>query len=321
MITYKIIEVALDIDDPISTYANANTNILRKLQSKYENRCYAGCYIMKVLNIVKQSECVIMQNTESCDGSINVQFRAQVIELLIGEVLHKNLVIKKATEQKLLIGINDICALNIGINDMFASINVGQIIPVVIQKSLYAIGNDRITAYAIPYIPSVTTIAYNFASAQITKEDMATLKDIKSLIADEYELFEELNKTSLDFFTTLLYPYKVKSNKLFNDKKVNVLKLDDIKEGMTLGILARPAEMNSNDKSVYSFNYEDLNVLSDTYKLEIINITNVGKGLNAIWLDYYQRINMMRGFVQTYDKTSDKDAHVNLWKIYNNNKK
>lgn len=339
MIIYKIIEVSLDIDDPISTYANPNNNILQKLQAKYENKCFAGCFIMKVLTIEKRSECVIMQNTESCSGSINVKFRAQVIEFMEGEVLLNCLVIKKEPERSMLIAVNEYCALNISTENVYDSINTGQKIPVIIQKSLYSIGSTKAQAYAIPYIPSINAIAYNLSNKIITKSDLDVLKNIKSLFIDVYEKFQEMDDEEITFFTKLLYPYKNKKPEdLRNDKHIKEFKLDSIKEGSSFGIIGRPAEMNLNDGLFYEFKSADVSTTSVNnnanvkldknnktellikYNMKIVEATP-SEGLHAIWTEYYQRICMINDFINTYKTKIDKESHVNLWKIFNNSKK
>jgi hypothetical protein len=305
MLVYKTIEVSLDIEDPISTYANANTNILRKLQAKYEGRCYAGCFIMKVLNIVKRSECIIMQNTESCDGSINVMFRAQVIQLLPGEVLHNNKIIKKELERKLLVATNNICSLNINTEGIYDSVAPGQKVPAVIVQSLCTVGSDHVTAYANPYVPTAAFTAYNFNGVKVEKKHLETLKEIKSLIDDAVEKFEELLPADVEFFSNLIYPFKTK--KTITDK---VILLDDIKEGVTLNVLARPSSMDLNKKQAYFID-------PTKYTCDVKNV-DAGEGIHALYTEFYQRIELIIGFVETYKTKDDKESHINLWKIFNN---
>ena len=172
MIIYKTIQVSIDIENPISTFINPETNLINELTSKYENTCFAGCFILKVMNIVKRSECIITQTNESGNGSIDIIFKAKVIILHPNEILSDCKVLKKDNDRKLIIAQNDICALNVNTNDIYNSITIGQKIPVMIKKSFYAVGGKRIQAFAEPYVPTTESIVYNFKGAKVSQNDM-----------------------------------------------------------------------------------------------------------------------------------------------------
>lgn len=312
---YKIIQTSLDIENPISTYVNANANILNMLIAKYEGICFNSCYIIKVLTIVKRSECIIMQNNESGNGSIDVKFRAQVIELMPNEILSNCVVIRKDIERKIIIATTENCALNINTEGIYDSIALGQKIPVKIKKCLYSVGSSRIQAYATPYIPSRKYKLYDFKGEKVTKQDLAIIKDIKELISDEEELFEDLDQKEIAFFSKVIYPYTNEISKITIPKNVNIIKLNTIKEGTVLNILGRPPYMDANKPDIYE--WKKVNDIPDDADLET---PTVSEGLNNIWLDYYQRLVLIREFVNTYQSKKDKESHVNLWKLFNNNK-
>ena len=315
MKTYKILEKSMDVPDTISLFTNADNNILNRLSSTLEKRCFGGCYVLKVMNVIKRSECIITQADESCRGSIDVMFNAQVLEYMPGDIVTGCKVVKKNSESGVLIASTDVCALNITTDDVFNSITVGQIVPVRARRSHYAIGNDRIQAFAEPFVPRAIGKVFNFGGYTVTDEDVAKLQNIINIINDEEDMLEDHNENEIGFFSKLVYPYN-KELKLPGSQ----LKIIDSLKGLKLNTIVyipdtihdgnvnhcMPKEMGSKPL----FGDKTLEQPTDD-KL---------KALTEILTDYYQSLVLIRGLCDDYDTKELKEKHINLWRIFQNSK-
>lgn len=353
MHVYKIITTTLDIQNTISLYTDINNNVLNILIKKFENRCYSGCFILKVLTIERLSECTILQCNESGNGSLDVQFRAYVIELYPEEIIFAT-VLRNDAERKMIIATNEYTALNVMTNNVYDSIRETQIIPVRIKQVMYSVGKEKIQAFAMPYKPSRNVIGYNCNGIVYTKElhdkFMNIAKDLYEMIEEDFSM-KELNPASVKFFNNLVYPFKthhqMMTNEIINETKVkkgtkkttnvnsksstsfNILSIEEL-VGQKLNILTRPSFMNLLTSSVYNLEQKELDNIVEKYSTDVVkteinivmnndNFNNDDKmvivSLLELLTDILSHRKLIKDFIENIDSKGLNEQHLNLWKI------
>ena len=84
----KIFYVSLTTDSPIDFIISLKGNILRKLQEKYENRCYQDYYIEKILpESISTPVPRVMPTNTSGDCFMDIAFSAKVHKYNINDIL------------------------------------------------------------------------------------------------------------------------------------------------------------------------------------------------------------------------------------------
>jgi len=348
MHVYKIITTTLDIQNTISLYTDINNNVLNILIKKFENRCYSGCFILKVLTVERLSECTILQCNESGNGSLDVQFRAYVIELYPEEIIFAT-VLRNDAERKMIIATNEYTALNVMTNNVYDSIRESQIIPVRIKQVLYSVGKEKIQAFAMPYKSSRNVIGYNCNGIIYTKElhdkFMNIAKDLYEMIEEDYSM-KGLNPASVKFFNNLIYPFKIHHSMMTNDIKesknkkgtkktdkamnnnslIDILLIEEL-IGQKLNILTRPSFMNLLTSNVYNLEQKELDNIVEKYsneiKTEIKIVMNndimderaVIVSLLELLTDILSHRKLIKDFIENIDSKGLNEQHLNLWKI------
>lgn len=344
MHTYKLILVSIDIENVISIFVNAEENLLNILVNKYEGKCFAGCYIVKVITIVRRSECIMMQHNESGDGSIDIQFGAEVIELYQNEIVSGCILIKKDAERKMLIAMTKIddnvkvndrhndrikhsnptddtipVALNITIDKNFDSLKTEQIIPARIIRCLYSIGNDKIQAFAKPWIPNqLPVIIYNCSELTVTKEDLIIIEKLSALSMKQKKHLETLDKKEIAFFSDIIYPFKTKfSGRDLKSKKYDLLSmvLTTTTTTTKYKYLSRHPGTDVMDSSIYEWDSSTSSDLTGI-QTEVKTFTTMAEVLSGLLIEYYSQMKLITDFCYNYSTKQKKEAHINLWKIY-----
>lgn len=149
----KTLTVGLNIKNPIYVYARRDENILGMLRSIYEGKCIRSCLVISILRVLRISPCVITQDGEPTYGTVSVTFEASVYIFVEGEVLTGCKVLKK-DKDGLVICESPHADIAINYTQYLDPIRVGQIIPVRVGSSRYAIGGSKAAINGVPYIPS-----------------------------------------------------------------------------------------------------------------------------------------------------------------------
>ncbi len=204
MLITKILDTSVDLMTNDEIYDPNVINILfKKLRDRYIGKCFTSMLILDILEIIRHSDRIMVDNRLDGGAYINVQFKVSGMVLLKGEVVHgckvtkilnNNIIVSHqyimgnmtADEKRKIIGI-------IGLN---------KIIPVIIDDVRYNIGKSQITMMCKPYTPQpFSEIFYNITEiSHVDKLDNVLLK-----LKSEESLHDKIKNTKLYLgFKTLI---------------------------------------------------------------------------------------------------------------------
>ena len=101
MLLEKLFEVTVDVRDPVNFCSDKDRHLLTELRNTYNGRCFKGVFIVRVKSISQASACRLSMTNASGEGSIDVQFLADVVvfsrwDILVG--------VKVVNTQQFLVG-------------------------------------------------------------------------------------------------------------------------------------------------------------------------------------------------------------------------
>jgi hypothetical protein len=211
MLITKVIETTVDLYDPDEIYTlDAKALLLKKLNERYQNKCFSSLFILQVTEILRYSSFIMV--TDRLDGGafVDVRFKVEGIILTKGEVLQGCKVINVSSSG---IIVSHQYAVGMLTQDKykkaFSLIKKDQLVPVIIDDSTYNPGKSQITIACKPYTPQpLNDVIYNITSI-ISPADTEKLDNILNDLAKEEKLHEPIKKTeSYSFFKNLMYPLK-----------------------------------------------------------------------------------------------------------------
>lgn len=302
----KIINVALDIEDPISFYSN--DDLMASLRKTFLNVCFRGCLINNINKILRVSDCFINQIGPNSFGTINIMFEVEATiykqyEIINGcEVVHKN-------DQNIICITKD--ASIILKTDKYRSIRKGQLISVIVYDSRYDYGEEKISISAIPF-----QFALNEAPIfKISTIESKLFEPLLNLIAKEEEKTKELkNKNSWKNFTKLLYAYKTDKKLPIGAKKINMFDL--LKSSKKQIYVSRSDVLDLTESNVLQY--------TDVANVSVSNMTDESSSAQVIisFLEnYYNFIKTARELCEIYNNNDIIKSHSNLWTIIKKYKK
>jgi len=322
MIITKIIETSVDLLDPKEIYTvDVEALLLKKLNSRYANKCYQSILILEVIKIIRRSKIYMADNRLDGAGYVHVQFEAKGIIFNKGEILlgcevieihgnaitaeHKYASIKlqKDAEEKI-----------------FRILTKGQKIPVVVDKVRYNINHSTVSMIATPYIPrDYTNIYYNITS-DLHEFEVEKLSIIMNAIDIEQELHKDLSKEkSYDFFKDILYPYRttqkfdqipIISKMAFKPINIELKNFSNIKSG---SIIVYPSEDNKINRRLFLSESADAEELKNNGSLVIYS--NLYPVLADVCSKYLQYLYALRGMVDMYSSKERLQEMMVYWKI------
>lgn len=322
MIITKLIEVGVDIDDPVGTCSDES--LMYILEDKYRGKCFRECYIKSINRIIKKGECIINQVGGAAYGTIAIIFEVTAIVFIRGEIL-TGCLIKHINDRANLITCEaDIAYVMLKRDATFESLQVGQYITVQVGVAKYSIGSDRVAVNAIPFLPAKKEIIYQIVeskgeNAKQTLEAKALLDDVLARI--EYEettskglraanekqwiVFEQLMSAYVK--PPPLHPSAVPINLLTEREKVSEFTFitRDNKLSLMMPVVAAYKEAPAGE-IVWS-----QNMIVTASRQEI---------LLALLEDYCGHIKAVREMIAVYSTPALLESHRNLWNIYRLNK-
>lgn len=332
MIVIKIIQTTIDILNPNDIYSsNIEYFITQELEKRYKNRCYLSILITDINKIIRLSSINMVNNRLDGAAYVDVQFEVSGIVFVRGEILHDCKIIEilsnNITAEHKYAGIKILNGIN---NNIIKILEVGQIIPVIVQNFRYMPNQRTISITAVPFIPYIDEyiIYYNITSP-LNPQETDKLIHLLEQVKKEEDMHIEISKIkSYDFFKDILYPYKV-NQKFEQSKKASVLNLKsvsfDIKKLLEIktGLITYPNEdSRSNKRLFWSDKYSDYKNTSVNNNFnEILNADNVlviDSNLYSVLVDiinkYLLYLQALRGFVDTYT-FDNMNKLVNYWKL------
>ena len=310
MLITKVLDTRVDLATHAEIYgANVVEILMSKLKTRYLETCFSSMLILEILEIIRYSDRIMVDNRLDGGAYINVQFKVSGMILLKGEVVHgckvskilnNNIIVKhqyitgnmSADPKRKIIGI----------------VKLNQIIPVIVDDVRYNIGKSQITMMCKPYTPQpYPEIYYNIINAGALDKLNEVLDKIKVEEA-KHEKIKGLK--SYAGFKTLVYPYKTarkfeQSQIGSKFKDITLTELIKNKNNICITVVDY-----SNDNCIlYTNNHIDSSV-----PIMVVN-AQLHVALSEIIMNRLNYLQMLRGFVEYYDTPEKNKDMMAYWKI------
>lgn len=313
MLIIKVIEVGLNIRDPINVYVDKD-NILRILEDRLLKRCHRGCFIEKINRIVKTTPCVINQDGSPGFGTIGVTVEVLATIYKPGEIINGCVVTNK-DKNGIIICSTDKAFVMLKSHDILESIQRDQTISVRVGAASYKIGAEKIAVNAVPYLLSSTPIVFKVSNAI----NQVLLEETISKVKEEEMRSAELKKSDeklWNYFDMLLYAYKTEQKSPPDAKTFNIVELatNGVPNGITY--LSRDPRINQSTPQVYGFAELRSAPVGSIIRPNLEN-DNV---IILLLEDYYNHLRTIREMMGLYGSPAMIESHRNLWLIFRKSK-
>lgn len=315
MIITKILETTIDLFSPDDIYTvDVPTMLKNKLSERYINKCFSSTLILEVLEVVRYSDVIMVDNRLDGAAYINVQFKIKGIIYSEGEVLQGCKVVNVASSG---IIVSHVHALGLMSPDptkkAISVIKKDQVVPVIISDVRYNVGKSQATITCKPYTPQTfQEVLYNITDI-ISPEDTEKLDDLLTMLSTEEAAHAKLKGSkSYEFFKNLIYPYKTtKKFKLspigesFDSIALDLKSLLTIREGQCI---------TNADPAVSDFLVHSKKHVSNVDGIIVID-SPLYPALSSIILQRIKYLTTLRGFAEQYDTAEKNQEHMAYWKV------
>jgi len=307
--------------------------VLDKLRQIFEGKCYKSSLIFKILKIIRRSMVRPAQNLTDGSGNVNVVFEAESIVYNENDII-TDCVVKNVERSGELICKIDHAAIHIRGNVILRGIQIGQTIPIRVMGVRYSKGKDNITINATPYFHPMSFFLYktDIALTKSTDETVSIISDlIKNAEAEEVK-FNDVDSKIKEFFIKIFYPFKsvVKSESKF--KEMNMITdakrfIGGAEKENTMFVMRHPITDKSLptifhiDESIFKGDLPKLTLLdTKLYDIKIVKESYAQILINYLE-EYIGYLKMIQELTTTFNTEEKRQAHKNIWEIYNRIKK
>jgi len=311
MLITKILETSVDLYNPDDIYTlDAKALLLKKLNERYQNKCFSSMLILKVTEILRYSNFIMV--TDRLDGGAyaDVQFKVEGIILTKGEVLQGCKVINVTSSG---IIINHTYAVGMMTQDKykkaFSIVKKDQNVPVIVDDATYNVGKSQITISCKPYTPQLFNDTVYTITNIISPADTEKLDLILNALADEEKLHANFKKNeSYGFFKNLMYPYKTAQK--FSLSPIGAtfkpveLTLKDILE-------IRDGSLTSADITIKDFLVHS----KKTFTTEKVIESPLYSAISSILQERILYLRTLREFAEYYNSVEKTQEMLAYWKI------
>jgi hypothetical protein len=316
MLIKKIQETSIDLMSPQEIYHHDMDSLLmQKLSARYTGRCFQSIYILSIVRIIRRSS--IRMTITRLDGSasVDVQYEVEGLVLNPGDVLHGCKIIEihnnAITAEHKYVGIK----LQKNVTNKISQIlQVGQTIPVIVQKVRYIPNQKNISMIATPYAPTINEDPIYRIKSALKPEEVEKLGMFTDQIDEELKLHGGIkNEKAYMFFQDLMYPYKnnIKYERTHIAEQMGMKPVAlDLKSliGITGGIVSMPSEDHLSNKRIF---YSKTTKVPEELQSVDIDMYPVAANYLNRYLSYLQTL---RGFVETYTGDSIKQM-LAYWRL------
>ena len=299
MYIHKLIEIGIDIENPIPFFADPNNNLLRYLKEIYEKKCFRSCFIIEVLRIIKQSEPIIDQEQDHCFAKINIQFEVSAIVYILGDIINGCTVINKDKTGSILC-ISKYACIGLKAHKYFQGVQLNQLISVVVGDANYHPGSSQISIKGLPLL-FTDPIIYYIDPSKFTSEQKESIDDIILSITNEENLKGDIPERAWQFFDDRLYSYREKMEQPKNVVEMSIFKLS------VAGWFSRDPKIRLSKPIMYYYKDPPDKPVSTTDSFE---------SYLAILNNYHNIIRTIREMTEIYNTEELMQSHNNIWRIF-----
>ncbi len=311
----KIIETTVDLFKSVDIYAaDVKKMITEKLIQRYVGKCFQSMLIQSITNIIRYSDTYLVDNRLDGAAYIDVQFEAEGLVFVKGEVLHGCKVV-------------DITTTGVIVSHKYAGgllqsdpkkqvikiIKKDQLIPVIIQAARYTPNQNQITIRGIPYVTmDPSNVFYNITEV-LSPADTDKVDALLAELSEEMKLHSGMTSKSYEFFKELVYPYKTtqkfESSKLSEQFSKVGTELKSILE-INSGCIMSPVETY---KSSGLSLYHSKKSAGASYGLVIDS--PLYPAILEIITKRLMYLRDLRGFAEQYDAQEKIQENMIYWKV------
>jgi hypothetical protein len=286
----KNISIGLDLSDSVGQ-CNPE-NILHITRGKYVGRCYHGCLITSVDEIVRKGECVI--NPIVGVGTISLILRITAIQFPIGYVI-TGCKIEDVNDRVGVITCSSPYAFVILKREkVFESLRKGQLINVQVKIAKYSIGAPKVSVSGSVYLPQKIQPVYKIIGNRTLLEGLLT--SVKERIAAESAKVVDPNARAV--FVKLVSAYATPQK-----PPGTVIEIDQVLEQE---FVSRDARLDLTKSIVAVIDKPEGPVLEASYAETMI----------ALYEDHYNTLRLINEMIEVYNTPALINDHANLWNIY-----
>jgi hypothetical protein len=321
MIVLKVISTAIMVSDCINVYTDPD-NIRRYIENNFLERCFSGCYILAIKNILRVGRCEISQDGAPNIGKIPVTFEAETIVYVPGEIINGCEVRRTSdeaggggTSDNILYCDTKYACIWIKPHPLAKSITVGQKISIRVGKAGYKMHAAKIAISAVIYLPgAISAPVYQVGRLTESKVNEHLLAGVLSRVKQEETDLEKLKKDNpqaVNFFTLMLQPY-VKPPPA--PPAARVISIKDISTGLGgISYLCRDPRLSLTEPKVYGYEkYSDGPVSNE--------INDINDIILALYEDYCAGLRTIREMISIYSTNDLILSHENIWLMYKKSK-
>lgn len=217
MLIEKIYAVTIDVHDPEDYCVRPDEYILTHLRRRFTGRNHQGAHIVKILKILRRSDCRIKETNLSGEGYIDVKFLARVMALGLWDIVTGVLVtsltpltVGKAMREEGKLLVNVLPKLpKFGGEGQGVPVRLGQTVAVRISSIIYPPDQRQATIVGPLLTCDLSAPAFLLAT-DLTEQDALTLEPLATRVRAQLKTRAALVKTRREdvfFFETLLYAY------------------------------------------------------------------------------------------------------------------
>lgn len=313
MLITKVLETSIDLFLPEDIYAlDVKKLLINKLTERYANKCYSSILILKIIEIIRYSDRIMVNNRLDGAAYLDVTFKVEGMILTKGEVVQGCKIVNITSFRVIVQHPHVVGMMTQDLKKKAITIlQKDQIVPVIVEDARYNLGLSQISITCKPYIPQpFPEVFYNITSI-LSLEDTEKIDSILKELEDEQKLHLDIKQTkAYEKFSDLLYPYK--TVRKFHLSPVGS-KFDPLKLELKEILKIRDGCITNVDLNVDEFVVHSKNTVNFP-ELQIIN----GPLYPALSSILYQKIQFMktlREFIEQYDTVDKNKPMLAYWKV------
>lgn len=323
---------------PVENYSsNSELVIMNKLRKVFEGKCYKSSLICNITRIIRRGWIKPAQNLTDGSSDVNVIFEAESIVYNAGDII-TDCVVKNVERSGELICKSEYAAIHIRGSVMLRGIQNGQTIPVQVVSVRYSVGTDSITINGTPYYHSMMFFLYktDITPNKVPADVIELLQSLHNKALEIENKFKNSDPKLSKFFIEIFYPFidnTIKDDKTNKDiRKLNMM--DEVKKFVEADFSTTKKETpmfiirhpRTEKSQPFIYHIEESVFNNDISKISILEASRFA--INAVYEnyasilvkyleEYISYLTMITELIVTYDTEEKRQAHKNVWAIYN----